>query len=179
MGKSVAAELLEERVLWDETPLGVPCLHSYLILLKIHSFFFSLAGNLQTAYTKIKDVTCSSQLDYTWKVKLIKNSQALVVLFLAPNFRLLEGNSFHSRKQLHIVWRRDLCKMFQVVRFAALDFSNLLHQECCNNCTGRISTVLDLQRHPVVSYCGQLAHYSSMNDEGSAHNFICKLNVSC
>lgn len=71
MGKSVAAELLEERVLWDETPLGVPCLHTYLILLMIHSFFFSLAGNLQTAYTKIKDVSCSSQLDYTWK----KNSK--------------------------------------------------------------------------------------------------------
>lgn len=69
--------------------------------------------------------------------------------------------------------------MFQAVRFASLGSSNLLHQECSNNCSGRISTALDLQRCPVGSYSCQLAHYSSMNDEGSAYNFICKLNVSC
>lgn len=69
--------------------------------------------------------------------------------------------------------------MFWTVRFTSLNSSNLLHQACSNNCSGRISTALDLQRCPVVSYSCQLAHYSSMNDEGSARNFICKLNVSC
>lgn len=69
MGRSVAAELWEDRVLWDETPMGVPSSHTYPILLMSHSFFFTLADNLQTAHTKIKDFGCSSQLDYTWKMK--------------------------------------------------------------------------------------------------------------
>ena len=179
MGKSSAADLLEERVLWDETLVGVSRSHTYPISWMSHSFFFSLADNLQTTHTKIKDFGCSAQLHYTWEMKFITIPQAFVVLCSAPDFRLLEGNSFHSRKQLHTVWRWDLCKIFQVVRFAGLSFSNLLHQECSSNCSGRISKALDWQRHPVVSYSCQLAHYSSMNNEGSAHNLICKLNVSC
>lgn len=97
MGKSVAAELLEEKGLWDETPTGVPSSHTYPTLLMSHSFFFSLADNFQSAHTKIKHLGCSSQLGNTQKMKFIKNSQAFVVLFLAPSSRLLEGNSFHKR----------------------------------------------------------------------------------
>lgn len=49
---------------------------------------------------------------------ICKKNLKKILLFLASNFGLLEGNRFHSREQIDIVWRWDTCKMFQIARFA-------------------------------------------------------------
>lgn len=179
MGKSVAAEFLEERLLRGKPPMGVPCSHTQPTLLMIHSFFFSLADNLQTTHKNKR----SQLLFTTW----IYTQSEIYKIFLQLLWCYLWHQTSDSQKGIVLTVENSStlsedevsAKCFRFVRFTGLDFSNLLHRECSNNYSGRISTALDLQRHPAVSYSCQLAHYCSLNDEGSAHNLICKLNVSC
>lgn len=66
---------------WGKTPAAVPSSLTRPTLLMSHGFSFDLADNLQAARTKIKDLSCSSQLDYTWKIEFIKISQASAGLY--------------------------------------------------------------------------------------------------
>lgn len=144
-----------------------------------HSLFFSLADNLQTARTKIKYLNCSSRLGYTWNVTFVKKISRKSCYFWHQTLDSWKGIAFTVENRLTLSEDEILVKCFRLLGLLVLHVGNLFHQECSNNYSGRISTAPDLQRHPVVSYSCQLAHYSSMNDEGSVSNFICKLNVSC